>query len=156
MHGHRNMHIDLLGVLMRTDVVAQTLARNRLGVPAVVFFALAAVAPMTVIAGGATAGWQVTGVIGIPVAYLAVGVVLGFFSVGYAAMSRKIVNSGAFYSYITHGLGRIPGGGAAFVALAAYNLMQIGLYGGFGAVAAGLLADWAGWRVAWWVCAFAA
>ena len=99
------------------DVVAQTLARNRLGVPAVAFIAMAGAAPMTVVAGGATAGWQVTGVIGIPIAYLAVALALAIFSVGYTAMSRKIVNSGAFYSYIAQGLGRIPGVGAAFTAL---------------------------------------
>jgi amino acid transporter len=128
----------------RFDVVAQTLARNRLGVPAVVFFVLAAAAPLTVVAGGATTGWAVTGVIGIPISYLAVGVVLAVFSVGYTAMSRKIVNAGAFYSYIAQGLGRVPGVGAAFLALYSYNLMQIGLYGGFGVVAAAQMLSWFG------------
>ncbi|GAA2618672.1 APC family permease [Dactylosporangium fulvum] len=140
----------------RTDIVARTLARNRLGVPAVVFFVLAAAAPLTVVAGGATTGWAVTGVIGIPVAYLAVAAVLAVFSVGYTAMSRRIVNSGAFYSYIAQGLGRVPGVGAAFVAQLAYNTMQIGLYGGFGVVLAGLLDDRAGIDLPWWCCAFAA
>src|SRR5258706_1933973 len=95
------------------DIVSQTMARNRLGVPAVVYFALTGAAPLTVVAGGATTGWAVTGVIGIPIGYLAIAVVLAVFSVGYTAMSRKIVNSGAFYSYIAQGLGRIPGVGAA-------------------------------------------
>ena len=140
----------------RFDVVSQTLARNRLGVPSVVFFVLAAAAPLTVVAGGATTGWSVTGVIGIPIAYLAVGTVLAVFSFGYTAMSRKIVNAGAFYSYIAQGLGRIPGVGAAFLALYSYNLMQIGLFGGFGAVAADQIGSWFGVHVAWWVCAFVA
>lgn len=138
------------------DIVSRTLARNRLNVSEVVSFVLGAVAPMTVIAGGATAGWAVTGVTGIPVAYLAIGVALAFFAVGYTTMSRTIVNAGAFYSYITQGLGRIPGVGAAFTALYSYNLMQIGLYGGFGAVASKQLLAWFGLHVAWWVCAFAA
>ncbi|GAA4261607.1 hypothetical protein GCM10022255_094860 [Dactylosporangium darangshiense] len=97
----------------RDDIVAQTLARNRLGVPAVVFFVLAAAAPMTVVACGATTGWAVTGVKGIPIAYLAIAAVLAMFSVGYTAMSRRIVNSGAFYSYIAQGLGRAAGVAAA-------------------------------------------
>jgi amino acid transporter len=138
------------------DVVAQTLARNRLGVPAVVFFVLAAAAPMTVVAGGATTGWAVTGVGGIPIAYLAIALVLAVFSIGYTAMSRKIVNAGAFYSYIAQGLGRIPGVAAAFVAQLAYNTMQIGLYGGLGPVLAGLIGERLGLTVAWWVYAFIA
>src|SRR5258706_5729702 len=138
------------------DIVSQTLARNRLGVPAVVFFVLAAAAPLTVVAGGATTGWAVTGVEGIPIAYLAIAVVLAIFSVGYTAMSRKIVNTGAFYSYIAQGLGKVWGVGAAFVAQLAYNTMQIGLYGGFGAVSAGLISDRLGVDAPWWLYAFLA
>jgi amino acid transporter len=122
----------------------------------VVAIVMAAAAPLTVVAGGATTGWAVTGVVGIPIAYLAVAVILGVFSVGYVAMSRKIVNAGAFYSYIAQGLGRVPGVAASFVALLGYNAMQIGLYGGFGAVLSGFLADRAGISVSWSVCAFAA
>jgi amino acid transporter len=138
------------------DIVSQTLARNRLGVPAVVFFVLAAAAPLTVVGAGATTGWAVTEVIGIPIAYLAIAVVLAIFSVGYTAMSRKIVNAGAFYSYITKGLGRVVGVGAAFVAQLGYNTMQIGLYGGFGAVLAGLISDRLGVDMQWWIYAFIA
>lgn len=138
------------------DIVAQTLASNRLGVFAVVFFVLAAAAPMTVVAGGATTGWAVTGVLGIPISYIAVALVLALFSVGYTAMSRKIVNAGAFYSYISRGLGRVAGVGAAFVALLAYNTMQIGLFGGFGPVIAAQIGEWAGVHLSWWVYAFIA
>ncbi|WP_038842819.1 APC family permease [Salinispora arenicola] len=136
--------------------VSLTLARARLGVWPVVFIVMAAAAPLTVVAGGATTGYAVTGVTGIPIAYLAVAVALGLFSVGYVAMSRRVVNSGAFYSYVSRGLGRVPGVGASFVAVVAYATMQIGLYGGFGAVLAGRLQDWLGWPVPWVVCAFAA
>jgi amino acid transporter len=122
----------------------------------VVFFVMAAAAPLTVVAGGATTGYAVTGVTGIPVAYLAVGAMLALFAVGYVAMSRYIVNAGAFYTYITHGLGRPAGVSGALVALLAYNAMQIGLYGGFGAVLAGFLDGRAGWAIPWWVCALAA
>jgi amino acid transporter len=135
--------------------VSLALARARLGVWPVVFIVMAAAAPLTVVAGGATTGYAVTGVTGIPIAYLAVAVALGLFSVGYVAMSRRVVNAGAFYTYVSRGLGKVSGVGASFVAVAAYNTMQIGLYGGFGAVLAGLLEDWLGWSVPWAVCAFA-
>ncbi|MFG1872087.1 APC family permease [Micromonospora arborensis] len=140
----------------KPDTVSAVLARGRLGIPSVVFFVIAAAAPLTVIAGGATTGWAVTGVAGIPVAYLVVAAVLALFAVGYVAMSRRIVNAGAFYTYVTRGFGRPAGVAAAMVALVAYNAMQIGLYGGFGAVLAQYLNDRYGWNVTWWLCALLA
>ncbi|MGC4886639.1 APC family permease [Micromonospora sp. DT227] len=135
------------------DTVSAVLARGRLGTFHIVFIVIAAAAPLTVIAGGATTGWAVTGVAGIPVAYLVVSAVLALFSVGFVAMSRRIVNAGAFYTYVARGLGRPAGVGAAMVALVAYNAMQIGLYGGFGAVLATFLRDQYDLRVTWWVSA---
>ena len=41
-------------------------------------------------------------------------IVLTLFAIGYAAMSRHITATGAFYGYISHGLGRITGLGAGF------------------------------------------
>ncbi|MFY1700161.1 APC family permease [Micromonospora sp. WMMA1923] len=136
--------------------VSVTLARGRLGVAHVVFFVMAAAAPLTVVAGGATTGYAVTGVTGIPIAYLLVAAVLGLFAVGYVAMSRHVVNAGAFYTYVRHGLGRPAGVAAAAVAVVAYNAMQIGLYGGFGAVLADFLHTRYGWSITWWLCALAA
>ncbi|MEV4515602.1 APC family permease [Dactylosporangium sp. NPDC049525] len=144
------------GVFPRSDVVARTLARNRLGVPSVVFFVMSAAAPLTVVAGLVTTGFAVTGVTGIPLAFLVVGVVLAVFSVGYVAMARHVANAGAFYAYITQGLGRPFGVGAAWVALVAYNALQVALYGAIGAAAKPLIAAWSGVDVAWWVIALAA
>lgn len=135
--------------------VSTTLERNRLGVAAVVFFVMAAAAPLTVVAGSATTGFAVTEFVGIPIAYLAVAVVLALFAVGYIAMSRRVVNAGAFYTYVAHGLGQVSGVAAAFVALVAYNAMQISIYGAFGAVAATVLEVTFGWSVAWWSWALA-
>jgi len=135
--------------------VTNTLARSRLGTAAVVFFVMAAAAPLTVTAGGATSGFAITERTGIPIAYLAVAAILGLFAVGYVAMSRHVVNAGAFYSYVAQGLGKPAGVGAAFVAVLAYNAMQIGLYGGFGAVLAGYLDDRFGVSASWWACALA-
>ncbi|OKI64321.1 APC family permease [Micromonospora sp. CB01531] len=136
------------------DAVSAVLARGRLGTFAVVFFVIAAAAPLTVVAGGATTGYAVTGVVGIPVSYLVVAAVLALFSVGYVAMSRRIVNAGAFYTYVTRGLGKPAGVATALIAVVGYNAMQIGLYGGFGAVLAAYL-DGRGWHTTWWLCALA-
>lgn len=135
--------------------VTSALRQGRLGTWAVVMFVVAAAAPLTVVAGGATTGFAVTESIGFPVAYIAVGLILVLFSVGYVAMSRRLVNAGAFYSYIAQGLGRAAGVAAAFVAVLAYNAMQIGLYGGAGGVLSSWLDGRFGISVPWWVCALA-
>src|SRR5215470_12027228 len=102
------------------------LARDRLGVPQVLYFALSGVAPLTVVAGVVTTAYAVTGLTSVPAAFYLVAVVLAVFSVGFVAMSRHIRNAGAFYAYIARGLGRPAGLGAAGIALVAYNLLQVG------------------------------
>ena len=140
----------------RRSDVSSALAASRLGVPAVVFFVMSAAAPLTVIAGAVTTAHAVTGVVAIPVAFLAVAVVLALFSVGYVAMARHISHAGAFYTYITHGLGRPAGVAASFVAVLAYNGLQIALYGGLGVAAAGLAEAEFHTAVPWWVFALGA
>jgi amino acid transporter len=139
--------------VVRPDVVARTLARNRLGAPAVVFFVLSAAAPLTVTAGVVTTGFAVTGIVALPLAFAVVGAVLALFSVGYVAMARHVGNAGAFYAYIARGLGRPYGVGAAWVALLAYNALQWGLYGAIGAATLPLLDQWFGLTVPWWLVA---
>ena len=69
------------------------------------------------------------GVTGFPIAFIIVALLLALFAVGYVAMSRHVTNAGAFYTYVTHGLGKPVGVAAAWVALLAYSALQIGLYG---------------------------
>jgi amino acid transporter len=136
--------------------VAAALARSRLGVAPLVFSVMAAAAPLTVVAGGATAGFATTGSTGIPLAYVVVAVILGLFAVGYVAMSRRIVNAGAFYTYISRGLGKPAGVAGSLVALASYGLMQVGLLCGFGWVAADFMTAHADLTMPWWIWAYAA
>src|SRR3954470_6917070 len=140
----------------RVSNVSATLARNRLGVAAVVFFVVAAAAPLTVVAAAVTTAFSVTTYGGIPIAYVAVALVLTVFAAGFVAMSRHLVNSGAFYSYVARGLGKPAGVAAAAVAVGAYALMEVGLVGGFGAVAGLIARVVAGVDVSWLVCALVA
>ncbi|RKR91444.1 amino acid transporter [Micromonospora pisi] len=141
----------------RPSNVSSALASGRLGIPSVVFFVLSAAAPLTVVAGVVTTGFAVTGVTGIPLAFLLIGAVLALFSVGYVAMARHTANAGAFYAYVTRGLGRPAGVGAAWVALIAYNALQVGLYGAVGAAAAPVLEQFFGLHdPSWWVIALVA
>ncbi len=123
------------------------LRRTALGVPDIVFFIVAASAPLTVVAGGVASTYLVTGNAGVPLLFLVLGAILALFVSGYAAMSHHITNAGAFYAYVSKGIGKVAGVGTAFVALVAYNAMQIGILGLFGAVFSGFMAahtslDW--------------
>ncbi|MBI3214601.1 MAG: APC family permease [Mycobacterium sp.] len=130
------------------------LKENTLGVPSIFFYIIAAASPLTVVVAlfpiiiGAGNG------IGMPGAFVIAAVVLMIFAVGYVAMSRHVTNAGAFYAYVTLGLGRIPGLGSASLAIFAYNAIQAGLYGGFGYYAAELLNPAMGVSIPWWVYAF--
>jgi hypothetical protein len=72
--------------------VSRALARDRLGVPAVLFFVLAGVAPLTVAAGVIPSAYATTGLTGIPAAFLVIAIILAVFASGYVAMTRHIQN----------------------------------------------------------------
>jgi amino acid transporter len=133
------------------------LARDRLGVTGVMFFILAGVAPLTVTAGVVPTAYAVTGLTSVPAAFLAVAAVLGIFSVGYVAMAQRIPNAGAFYAFISQGLARPAGVGGALVAVVAYNMLQVGLYGMIGPSLQSFAADnfnlnapWGVWALGAW------
>ncbi|GAA3737686.1 amino acid transporter [Spinactinospora alkalitolerans] len=106
------------------------LGRGAIGTGDLVFFVVAAAAPLTVMAGVAPLAISIGGV-AAPSGYLLAGVLLLLFAVGFTAMSRHIRNAGAFYAYVGRGLGRRAGTGAALVALVSYNLIEIGLLAAF-------------------------
>ena len=66
-----------------------------------------------------------------PGAYFAVGITLLLFSVGYAAMSQRVTNAGAFFAYVGRGLGKHAGIASAFVSILAYVAVQLAIYGFF-------------------------
>ena len=92
----------------------------------------------------------------VPGAYLAAGIVLLLFSVGYAAMSQRVTNAGAFFAYVGRGLGIGPGVGSAYVSLVAYLAIQLAIYGFFGAVMAGQMDAKLGIDLSWWAWALIA
>ena len=115
------------------------------------FFTVAASAPLTVLGGGVTTTFAVTGIAGVPLSFLVLAAALALFAVGYAAMSRHVANAGAFYSYLAQGLGRVWAVSGAFVALISYNAIQIGLYGLFGAAFGDFAATVFGIELSWWI-----
>jgi amino acid transporter len=69
---------------------------------------------------------------GLPAAYLGVTLVLLCFAVGYAAISRRLINTGAFYTYIARGIGRPPAIGAGLLAVVAYTVNVAAIAGSAG------------------------
>lgn len=129
---------------------ANQLRKNSLGVGAVTFLVVSAAAPLTAVAGGVPLSMLLGNGAGIPLTFLLVTAILVLFAVGYVAMARHIRNAGAFYAYTAQGLGGMMGGAAALIAILAYNAMQIGVFGLFGAATSGLFAG-LGLDLPWWV-----
>ena len=133
------------------------LSKGRLGVFGIVFFVVAASAPMA----GMTGTVPVAAVLGngaaVPGAFVFVGIILLLFSVGFTAMSHKVTNAGAFFAYIGKGLGVNMGVAASFVSALAYMTVQFCIYGFFGAIMAGTFAGlgldlpWYVWTLIGWV-----
>ena len=138
-----------------TDTVTRErgLKRNSLGVLGILFFVLSAQAPLTGIAGAAPIAAAIGNGAGVPMSYIGSGLVVLLFSIGFVAMGRHVVRSGAFYAYVGHGLGLTMGTAAAGVAVFAYATIQACMYGLYGASVSGLTAFYFGWNVDWWVWA---
>ena len=140
-----------------TDNQQSTLKSGRLGVLGIVFFVVAASAPLVGITGAVPVAMLLGNGAAVPGAYLVVGITLLIFSVGYATMSKSMTNSGAFFAYVGKGLGVNAGVAAAVAALVAYVTIQLAIYGFFGVVASGvfgglgLALPWYVWALLAWV-----
>lgn len=92
--------------------------------------------------------------IGAPASFLFATIVLTIFSVGYAAMARKVTAVGGFYSFISHGLGRELGTAFGLASIVAYAVFETSLAGGFAYFANLKLAEF-GMNISWIWFAFA-
>lgn len=130
--------------------VGAALQGGAVGTGDLVFFVVAAAAPLTVMAG---VGPLAIGMAGraAPLGYLLSGLLLIVFAAGFTAMSRHVRNAGAFYAYIGRGLGRVTGAGASYVALLSYNAIEAGLLVAFGWFTESGVQDLSGVHVPWWV-----
>ena len=103
-----------------------------LGTPSLVLFVLACVAPMGAVVSIVPLGMYLGNGPGFVGAIVIAGIVLLCFAAGYVALSRYVVNAGAFYAYIAKGLGKPVGVAGAFVAILAYNAAFWSLAGAVG------------------------
>ena len=127
------------------------LKKGRLGVLGIVFFVVAASAPLVGMTGAvpvAIAAGNGAAAVGT---YLAVGLVLLIFSVGYTRMSSQVTNAGAFFAYVGKGLGTNMGVASAFASLVGYITIQLAIYGFFGGIVAGEMAARFALELPWYV-----
>lgn len=90
--------------------------------------------PVTVLGSGYAA----------PAAFLLATVVLTIFSVGYIEMSRRVSSIGGFYTFITRGLGRIPGLASGLLIGFCYIIFSAGVAGALGYFASTSFNAWFG------------
>lgn len=128
---------------------------GRLGAVAVAFMVVAAAAPLTVIGGNMPLAMGLGNGAGAPVGFIIASVVLLLFSVGFVTMTPHVPEAGAFFSYVTVGLGKRAGMGIAVVALIAYTAIQVGIYGYIGWAIGDTVRFYGGPQVPWPAYAFA-
>ncbi|MGW4100293.1 APC family permease [Mycobacterium sp. NPDC004974] len=130
------------------------LASGRLGTFDIVFFVIAAAAPLAVVAGSAPLAFRLGG-LGTPGAYVFCGLVYILCAAGLTAFAQHVRNAGAFYAFIGRGLGRPAGVGSALLALLSYGLVCFGFYGFFGSYAKTAVHDLVGIDLHWFVYSLA-
>jgi amino acid transporter len=119
------------------------------GLMGVLFMALANAAPITAMTGNVPIAVAYGNGNYAPAGYLVATVVLTMFTVGYAAMSRYITSAGAFYGFISHGLGQIWGMAAGMLATMAYIVFEGSLIGIFAYFTNDALMTWFSINVNW-------
>lgn len=63
---------------------------------------------------------------GATLAFVFASIALGLFAIGYVTMARHVPKPGDFYAFISSGLGRVTGLGAAFLAVFSYLFVLTG------------------------------
>jgi amino acid transporter len=111
------------------ETKSTSLKKGTLGLFGIIFFVVAAAAPVAGMTGAFPVAIGIGDGAGAAGMFVAVGIVLLLFSVGYATMSHYVTNTGAFFAYVGRGLGIVPGVGSAFVSTLAYLTIQWGVLG---------------------------
>ncbi|GLV95405.1 amino acid permease [Streptomyces lavendulae subsp. lavendulae] len=127
----------------------QRLKANSVGLVGVVFMAVATAAPITAMTGNLPIAVGFGNGTGAPAGYLFATAVLTVFAVGYVAMAKRITAAGAFYGYISHGLGRIAGMASGMLAVLAYVVFEASIVGVFSYFAQTTVEDQLGIDLPW-------
>lgn len=134
-----------------TPSVQSTVLKGRLGPGAIMFMVLAAAAPLTVVGSVIPVGILMGNGQGFPAMFVVATVILLLFSIGLMAMSKHFPDAGAFFTYISHGLGTVPGVSAAYLAIITYSTIQFGVFAFFGETISADLVLLGAPSIPWWI-----
>ncbi len=125
------------------------LKANSIGLIGVLFLSVATAAPITAMVGNVPIAIGFGNGAGAPAGYLVATIVLGLFAIGYASMAKHITSTGAFYGFVSQGLGRIPGLVGGLLTSLAYIVFEAALVGIFGYFGNSLVSDLFHINVSW-------
>lgn len=125
--------------------------KSGLGIVAALVLVVAPQAPLGALTFGMAPNFDATGVLGFPLIFAVVGAILLTFGVAASAMAKQVAHPGGLYAYVSSGLGRRAGLGAALVGLVGYSAMPVTFFVPIGDQASRLLAKHTGLTVPWWV-----
>lgn len=135
-----------------SEISTRSLTGN-LGTVPLIFMVIAAAAPLTVVGGTVPISFLLGNGLGVPAMFLVATVILLLFAVGLLAISKRLPNAGAFFSFIAHGIGRKPGLSAAYLALLCYTTIQAAVFLLLGTTISSAVLSIGGPDVPWWVFA---
>ena len=121
-----------------------------IGTLPLVFLVIAAAAPLGASATNTPLIFALGNGAAAPMDFVFIGILLIFFSVGFTAMASHVTNAGAFYTYISMGLGKRFGTAAGYIAVAAYNLLSVYLVSAGGTFASSIIEQELGLTIPWW------
>ena len=124
-----------------------------IGLMGVLFIAVANAAPITAMTGNTPLAIGYGNGIGAPAGFLVATVVLTLFAIGFVEMARYITTAGAFYGFITQGLGQVWGMVSGALATMAYVVFEGSLIGIFAYFLNNTLDQWFGWDINWLILA---
>ncbi|MEC3952414.1 APC family permease [Nocardia sp. CDC153] len=126
--------------------------QRSLGTPHLVFFVIAAAAPLGFSLGAIPLAIG-RGGIALALGFLVTAAIMGVFSVGYVTMAAQLTAPGGLYDFVRAGLGRAVGVGASYVALVIYAVAATGAVGSFSVFAQTAAQDLLGVHTPWWIWA---
>lgn len=135
------------------DGIPRHRLRGHMGLPHLMFTVIAYNAPLGQSAAILPLAIALGAGIGSPLLILGLGFVFAVFAVGYTTMANILPRAGAFYTFVTAGLGRPLGVAASFVAVLTY-VMGVGFILPFASLSTqALVQEFGGPNIAWWAWA---
>ncbi|WP_321822478.1 MULTISPECIES: APC family permease [unclassified Burkholderia] len=154
MQVESNTSASLLEPLNVTGANESTQQRlsGQMGARALALTVLAFSAPIAVVTGYIPFTITFDGA-GACFAFIVTTVLMILFSIGYVTMAKHVPKPGDFYSFISSGLGKIVGLGAAFLAIASYIFILGGTYAFLGISVQAFILSLHGPSTEWWAWA---